>query len=407
MQAGVIDPTKVTRTALQNAASIAGLLLTTEALIVEKKEDEAGRRRPAGRRHGRDVLRDRSQVAGLRMLGNKRAPDRAPVCVCAFGAQCCWSSSVRGSSMQGGVAMPSANRAGHPNVSRTLIAIAVVAATVAAMATTAPSVALAQQPTKPASANASAAAASTLAMLIGGVLSADSMRLPLAGSTIAIEAQHISATADDIGAFTLMGIPAGMHLMTIHHAGYQIGRFIVNVAPNDTIFYTAELQPTTAYLPAVHVDEAAPRSRNALLAERMDRAAKTGVLLDRTELAKYPASTLTIASRTHGISLANVDGKFYAISQRGMLRIGGVAKPPSAKSAGTGDSSTCFLKIFVDGMPFADKIRASLDDFNTDDIEAVEIYTGVGRIPPEYNATGSACGVIAIWRRNDVHGLHH
>src|SRR6266581_3138940 len=38
--AGVIDPTKVTRTALQNAASIAGLLLTTEALIVEKKEEK-------------------------------------------------------------------------------------------------------------------------------------------------------------------------------------------------------------------------------------------------------------------------------------------------------------------------------------------------------------------------------
>ncbi|MEY4609330.1 MAG: molecular chaperone GroEL [Gemmatimonadota bacterium] len=38
--AGVIDPTKVTRTALQNAASIASLLLTTEALIVEKKEKE-------------------------------------------------------------------------------------------------------------------------------------------------------------------------------------------------------------------------------------------------------------------------------------------------------------------------------------------------------------------------------
>jgi chaperonin GroEL len=37
---GVIDPTKVTRTALQNAASIAGLLLTTEATIVEKKEEK-------------------------------------------------------------------------------------------------------------------------------------------------------------------------------------------------------------------------------------------------------------------------------------------------------------------------------------------------------------------------------
>ena len=41
VQAGVIDPTKVTRTALQNAASIAGLLLTTEALVVEKKEDKS------------------------------------------------------------------------------------------------------------------------------------------------------------------------------------------------------------------------------------------------------------------------------------------------------------------------------------------------------------------------------
>jgi len=41
MNAGVIDPTKVTRTALQNAASIAGLLLTTEAIVVEKKEEKS------------------------------------------------------------------------------------------------------------------------------------------------------------------------------------------------------------------------------------------------------------------------------------------------------------------------------------------------------------------------------
>lgn len=40
IKAGVIDPTKVTRTALQNAASIAGLLLTTEAVISEKPEEK-------------------------------------------------------------------------------------------------------------------------------------------------------------------------------------------------------------------------------------------------------------------------------------------------------------------------------------------------------------------------------
>ena len=46
--AGVIDPTKVTRTALQNAASIAGLLLTTECVIVEKKEKDKTPPMPGG-----------------------------------------------------------------------------------------------------------------------------------------------------------------------------------------------------------------------------------------------------------------------------------------------------------------------------------------------------------------------
>jgi chaperonin GroEL len=40
LKAGVIDPTKVTRTALENAASVAALLITTEAVVYEKKEEE-------------------------------------------------------------------------------------------------------------------------------------------------------------------------------------------------------------------------------------------------------------------------------------------------------------------------------------------------------------------------------
>jgi chaperonin GroEL len=40
VKAGVVDPTKVVRTALQNAASIAALMLTTEALVTEMPEKE-------------------------------------------------------------------------------------------------------------------------------------------------------------------------------------------------------------------------------------------------------------------------------------------------------------------------------------------------------------------------------
>ena len=48
IEAGVIDPTKVTRTALENAASIASLLLTTETLVVEKPEKEKTPPLPGG-----------------------------------------------------------------------------------------------------------------------------------------------------------------------------------------------------------------------------------------------------------------------------------------------------------------------------------------------------------------------
>jgi len=49
VKAGVIDPTKVVRIALENASSIAGLMLTTEALIADKPEEEkAGPAMPPG-----------------------------------------------------------------------------------------------------------------------------------------------------------------------------------------------------------------------------------------------------------------------------------------------------------------------------------------------------------------------
>jgi len=48
VNAGVIDPTKVVRTALQNSASIASLLLTTEALVSEIPEDKKESPMPPG-----------------------------------------------------------------------------------------------------------------------------------------------------------------------------------------------------------------------------------------------------------------------------------------------------------------------------------------------------------------------
>ena len=42
LELGILDPTKVTRTALQNAASVASLLLTTECMVADAPKEEAG-----------------------------------------------------------------------------------------------------------------------------------------------------------------------------------------------------------------------------------------------------------------------------------------------------------------------------------------------------------------------------
>jgi len=53
VKAGVIDPTKVTRSALQNASSISALMLTTEAMIAEIPEKKSASPMPGG--HGPEM----------------------------------------------------------------------------------------------------------------------------------------------------------------------------------------------------------------------------------------------------------------------------------------------------------------------------------------------------------------
>jgi chaperonin GroEL len=57
---GVIDPTKVARTALQNASSVAGLMLTTDAMVAELVEEKKG----GGHAHG---MPDMGGMGGMDM----------------------------------------------------------------------------------------------------------------------------------------------------------------------------------------------------------------------------------------------------------------------------------------------------------------------------------------------------
>ena len=74
MKAGIIDPTKVVRTALQNAASVAGLLLTTEAMVAEKPRKRRAAAPAACRTEARTSSRPRADTPSHTRPTSTRKP---------------------------------------------------------------------------------------------------------------------------------------------------------------------------------------------------------------------------------------------------------------------------------------------------------------------------------------------
>ena len=70
---------------------------------------------------------------------------------------------------------------------------------------------------------------------------------------------------------------------------------------------------------------------------------------------------------------------------------------------GPGGFNGCVPQVYIDGNKmFMRNIRDQADALESvppENIEAVETYQGAASIPPEYNTTGSACGVLLIWTR--------
>ena len=85
--AGVVDPTKVVRTALQDAASVAGLLITTEAAVSELPEDKPAMGGDARRRHGRHGRHGLLSPRHSTQQKKGRGETSGPFCVSRLGGR--------------------------------------------------------------------------------------------------------------------------------------------------------------------------------------------------------------------------------------------------------------------------------------------------------------------------------
>jgi hypothetical protein len=108
-----------------------------------------------------------------------------------------------------------------------------------------------------------------------------------------------------------------------------------------------------------------------------------GAFLDRAAIeSRMAIRTLDIFRQVRGFNVAvNPKGEPYLVNTRGYC-------PPL---------------LFLDGIQmYTVDGRVDPSDFvHPEEVDAIEAYAGLGTIPPQYNTTGAACGVVLIWTKSN------
>lgn len=212
--------------------------------------------------------------------------------------------------------------------------------------------------------------------------------LPVEDVRVQVEGVRAPAWTDRTGRVRVVNVPLGERMVTVTRPGYTGERVRIGFGA-EPVEGEVEIKVLPITLAPVEV---VARQQNRLLRERnfyQRQRQGFGVFMTREEIERaQPIRTLDLFRRIRGFQVEyNPQGGMRLVSRRGIGSFGG---------------GTCSPLVYLDGMRiFMEPGREDPSDIvDPEQIEAIEAYPGPATIPPELNATGSACAVVAIWTRN-------
>jgi hypothetical protein len=221
---------------------------------------------------------------------------------------------------------------------------------------------------------------STPAVLVGKVV--DSAGVGLSGAQVSLgRPERMHVITDDSGEFRITGLPPGSNLFDVRRLGFSAASFIAMLKAGKTHRATFALSSMAQQLPLVAVSDTALKSHWLDQFEHR-RSHSQGTFITREQIAKSTARTGTDVVRSiPGIrTTTNKYGQAQVIMVRGIK--GG---------------RQCTPQMFVHNVPYS----GTLEDFQADDIEALEVYLGISEVPEELDKDGRGyCGVIVVWTRD-------
>ena len=200
---------------------------------------------------------------------------------------------------------------------------------------------------------------------------------PLANAEVGI-VNGPRTRANQLGEWTLTGIPAGTRLLEVRAVSYYPERRAVDVVANAPIVRVA-LATMKSVLDTVKV--------TASLRNRIDRS---GFADRRRSGVGHYLTADDVAKRAPIVTtdlLRNMSGVRYNTADEGILVRGAV-------------SEWCTPEIYLDGRPLRGLLFDELDNWvHPDEIAGIEVYAGI-TTPVQYQTGLTGCGSIVIWTHN-------
>jgi TonB family protein len=208
----------------------------------------------------------------------------------------------------------------------------------------------------------------------------DSAGRPISGVELGVVGGGLRDRTDERGAFRLAGIVPGPATLVARRIGYKPYSYDLRLRTSEEHTVDVVLFPSPEVLEAVSVTAQRQVYDSRLAGFNARLQQKVGHFVTRERIDRANSTTLSDMLREiPGVKIGPMRNEGRAI------RIRGAACPPL---------------VFVDGFP-ATAGEFDVDIIDLQSVEGIEVYAGLGSIPPEFTGPRDLdrCGVIAIWSR--------
>ena len=225
-------------------------------------------------------------------------------------------------------------------------------------------------------------------------------KMPLSQARVRVVGSDLATLTVD-GAFEVAQIPAGRQSIEVAMIGYTPKVLALLITEGQRLNVSFVLEP----LPLEPVTVTADANFFLGMGGFMERRSRgSGRYFTREDIIRmHPREVTDVLLRVPGMQIQFGSGGLG----------GGNQTARSARTNGSAGSESCTMTYYVNGSPFP--LSGDMSSINhyiaTEDIAAIEVYSGSSEIPAEFNSSqlGARCGVVAIWTSSslDPRGAHH